>query len=282
MATLQSPIFDSCNLLADYSQVTSDPILPYLVTLNLTNSRLTPAAGENQRFCYDVTSVGAAGDDYADLTQLVLGLCDEITPEQIAGITVTINGEEQEVEFGPDGNVAWRTADDTDPVSGCTGLAFYFPLEREDSQMQVCFELTETYPIGPVPVCLSGGDTTASSLDICGPVCEQPEAPVTVYYQANVCAPFRVTPYAVAGEADVTPCGEPEIILGDDCGGGGECGFTVRQQLCIAVPVSFGAAVEAREATTECLGAGGEEVCDGCGEDGSPEEDIITRKGCGN
>lgn len=281
MTTLRSRIFDSCNLLADYSQVDSDPILPFLITLNLTDSRLTPGAGQNQRFCYDVTGIGLPGGDYADLTRIVLGICEDIAAEDITSIAVAINGAPQEVEFGPEGNVRLFTADDPEPESGASGLAFYFPLPREDSQMQLCFELSEPYPIGAMGLALSGGGLTLDSLDICGPVCSQPEEPVTAYYSAEICAPVSVTPFAMAGEPLVTPCGEPEISLGQNCGRPGQdCGFTVRQRLCVAVPLQFGAEAVAGETSSRCLAAGGEEVCEDCGAEPEPEEEgVITRDG---
>lgn len=281
----ESPLraYDSCDLAADYSRADSTPVLPFLITLNLTDSRLTPAAGENQRFCYDVTGVGRAGEDYADLDRLILGVCEEITAADIAAVTVIVDGQEQQVDLGPTGNVALRTAEDPDPESGCTGLAFYFPLSREDSQMQLCFELTEPRPIGATAVCVSGGGLTLNDLSVCGPACESPEQSVTAYYRASVCAPVSVTPYAVAGEPEISLCGEAEISLGDDCEGGGQCGFTIYQQLCVTVPVSFGVMTEAGTAQTECLAAGGPEVCESCGNNEEPEEEgVITRTGyCG-
>lgn len=282
MTDSKQAVFDSCNLLADYSQVGSDPMLPFIITLNLTNSRLEPAAGESQRFCYDVTAVGQPGEDYAGLTQLVLGLCDEITAAEIAAVSVSIDGQAQEVEFGPGGNVALRTAAAPDPVSGCAGLAFYFPLPPEDSQMQLCFELREPRPVGPVGVCLSGGGLTLNGLDICGPAYEEPDQPLPVYYRADVCTPVSVTPFVTADEPQVTLCGEAEITLGDTCTGAGDsCGFTVRQQLCIAVPLRFGAVAEAGSSSTDCLAASSADICAGCGQD--EEQGVINRRGfCGN
>ncbi len=281
MTTLRSRIFDSCNLLADYSQVESTPVLPFLITLNLTASRLTPGAGQNQRFSYDVTSIGLPGGDYADLTRIVLGLPEEIKADDITSITVAVNGAPQQVEFGPEGNVRLFTASEPDPESGASGLAFYFPLPREDSQMQLTFELDEPYPIGPMTLAVSGGGVTLDSLDICGPAGSQPEEPVTAYYSAEICAPVSVTPYALAGEPQVTPCGEPEISLGQNCGRPRrDCGFTVRQRLCVAVPLQFGAEAVAGETRSRCLAAGGEEVCEDCGPDEEPQpEGVIERTG---
>lgn len=279
MTTLRSRIFDSCNLLADYSQLGSEPVLPFLITLNLTDSRLTPGAGQKQRFCYDVTGIGLPGGDYADLTRIVLGLPEEIEADDITSITVAVNGRPREVEFGPEGNVRLYTAADPEPESGAAGLAFYFPLPREDSQMQLSFELNEPYPIGPMALALSGGGLTLDDLDICGPVRSLPEEKVTAWYSAEICAPVSVTPFALAGEPRVTPCGEPEISLGQDCGGPGQdCGFTVRQRLCVAVPLQFGAEAAAGESSSRCLAAGGGEVCEDCG--GEPEpEGVIERDG---
>ncbi|MBO7666954.1 MAG: hypothetical protein J6T26_00680 [Firmicutes bacterium] len=276
MTTLRSRIFDSCNLLADYSQAGGDPAVPFLVTLNLTASRLTPGAGQNQRFCYDVTGIGLPGGDYADLAQLVLGLCEDVGADDIASLAVAVNGVPQQVEFGPEGNVRLFTAADPDPVSGLAGLAFYFPLHWEDSQLQLCFELTEPRPIGPMGLAVSGGGTTLDSLDICGPVCSQPEEPVTAYYSAEICAPVSVTPFALAGEPQVTPCGEPEISLGENCGRPRQdCGFTVRQRLCVAVPLQFGAEAVAGETRSRCIAAGGEEACGDCCDGG--ESGVINR-----
>lgn len=281
MTTLRSRMFDSCNLLADYSQAGSDPVLPFLITLNLTDSRLTPGAGQNQRFCYDVTGIGLPGGDYADLTGILLGLPEDIEADDIISVSVAINGAPQQVEFGPEGNVRLFTAADPDPESGASGLAFYFPLPREDSQMQLCIELSEPYPIGPMGFAVSGGGLTLDDLDICGPVDSPPEEPLTAYYSAEICAPVSVTPFALAGEPTVTPCGEPEIRLGESCGdSGADCGFTLRQRLCVAVPLQFGAEVEAGETSSRCLAAGGEEVCADCGADEEPEEKgVISREG---
>lgn len=280
MTKSQNRAFASCDLLADYSQAGGEPVLPYLMTLDLTASRLAPAAGETQRFCYDVTGVGSAGPEYADLTQLVLGICDAIPPQEIASLTVIVNGEEQEVDFGPAGNVALRTAEDPDPVSGCTGLAVYFPLEREDSQLQLCFELTAARPVGPTAVCLSGGGVTRSGLSVCGPACAEPEPEesLTVYYRADIAAPVSIVPAVELGEAQVTACGEPELALNGDRGDGGACGFTLRQRLCLALPVSLTLTAAAEPAVTEGQSVSLTDDCAGCGGEEPPaEQGVISR-----
>ena len=101
----------ACNLEIDYSTVPGERILPFQISLDLTDSILDPSVGENQRFCYDVVAVGEDSSLYADLSHLVLGICDEIPAEEIVNITVAINGVTQEVVFGEGGNVELRTAD---------------------------------------------------------------------------------------------------------------------------------------------------------------------------
>lgn len=104
----------ACNLEIDYSTVPGDRILPFQIALNLEDSILDPSVGENQRFCYDVMAVGDDIPLYADLSHLVLGICDKIPTEEIVNITVVINGVTQEVVFGV-GEI-FNCARQTDPI----------------------------------------------------------------------------------------------------------------------------------------------------------------------
>lgn len=47
-----------CNLEIDYSTVPGERILPFRISLNLTDFTLDPPVGENQWFFYDVVAVG--------------------------------------------------------------------------------------------------------------------------------------------------------------------------------------------------------------------------------
>ena len=261
-----------CNTEIDYSQVTGDKILPFKLELDLENSRLNPVLGENQRFCYTVTGIGSDSSEFADLSHLVLGICDEIPENQIVNITVTIDGEEQEVVFGEDGNVELRTPQNPDPPTECPGLKFDFGLDKDGGVMHICFELTTTYPIGPNSVCLFGGDTTAEGLSICGPVCEDLETCEAVGYQpATVCVPVIVTPYAYAGIPSTTCCGNPIITPGaETCDGtvNGSCKFTMTQDICVAVPVKFGAKTAVGNPSVDCGDATREDVCTDCDSNG--------------
>jgi hypothetical protein len=248
-----------CNTTIDYSTVPGDETVPFTFELDLDSSILTPPPGVFQKFCYTVTGVGEDVDTQKDLSHWVLVLCEDITEEQIVTdtITVVIDGVPQEVEFGV--NVVLQT----DPTTGCTGLKFDFPLSKLGGVMNVCFELTETYPIGPNPVCVKGGQVVETGLSICGPVCEEvPPCETDTYQTATVCAPVVVTPTAISGPTRTVCCGAPVITPGErTCPSGSRnCYFTVSQKVCIKVPIRFGATAAVGEASIDC-----EEVSsDGC------------------
>lgn len=251
-----------CNLTADYSNVTGERILPFVFTLNTEGSILEPEEGQLQRFCYDINGVGEDTSAFADLSHFLLGICNEITFDAIEEITVTINGEPQAVIRGE--NVEIKTEERPDPPTGCVGLKFDFPLDKVDGEMQVCFTMNSVFAVGPVNVCVFGGNVTAAGLTICGPVCGKvPTSCESVFFQTEtVCVPVTVTPFATAGEATASCCGEPVISTEPSCPGSRtSCTFTITQRLCIRVPISFGAVIETGEARVQCGGVS-EEPCD--------------------
>lgn len=250
-----------CNDKIDYSVITGERILPFVFTLNMEESVLYPQEGEDQIFCYDIMGVGSDTQQYADLSHFLLGICSSITQEDIREITVIVNGEIQDVIWGE--NVEIKTADQPDNPTECTGLKFDFPLDKQIGQMQVCIIMRTPYSIGPVNVCLYGGGVTATGLQICGPSCGGNMPCESVFYQKEtVCVPVKVTPYAKAGTAKASCCGKPVVRAGAQCTGGQtSCTFTITQNLCIEVPVSFGAEIETGTATVQC-GTVSEEECD--------------------
>lgn len=257
----------ACNLEIDYSTIPGDRILPFQVSLNLIDSNLDPAVGENQRFCYDVVAVGEDIPLFADLSHLVLGICDEIPVDQIVNISVIINDVPQDVVFGDGGNVQLRTADRPDPPTGCPGLKFDFPLDKVYGTMRICFELTAARKVAEIDVCLFGGNTTAEGLRICGPICEMQEkgCPVVGYQRSTVCVPITVTPFAHVGTPTTSCCGQPIVTAGDGCPrNGGVCHFTISQQICVAVPVEFGARAVAGTPSVQCGEASNKNICTGC------------------
>lgn len=257
----------ACNLEVDYSTVPGERLLPFQVSLNLSDSILTPSAGQNQRFCYDVLAVGRDSSLYADLSHLVFGICDKIPAEEIVNITVAINAAAQEVVFGEGGNVELRTADKPDPPTGCPGLKFDFPLDKVYGSMHICFELTAPREVAPIDVCLFGGNTTAEGLTICGPVCETQDGgcPVVGYQRSTVCVPVTVTPFAHVGTPVASCCGAPVVTAGDVCPrNGGICHFTISQEICVAVPVEFGARAVAGTPSVQCGEASSRNICESC------------------
>ena len=259
----------ACNTQIDYSEIIGERILPFLMVLNLQASNLNPAPGENQRFCYNVTGVGEDGPQFADLSHLVLGICNQIPQNQIVNIVVIIDGVEQNINFGEGGNVELRTPQNPDPPTGCSGLKFDFGLDKVEGEMFFCFELTTPYPIGPNPVCLLGGGVTAGGLSICGPVCENGQTCQAVGYQpVTVCLPITVTPFVNVGTSTTFCCGNPIITRGAaTCSGieNGSCSFTISQNLCVAVPVEFGTRTSVGSLFVQCGEATNEDVCTDCG-----------------
>lgn len=242
----------TCNTSIDYSQVQGERILPFRFTLNMEDSILNPGPGQKQRFCYDVEGVGEDTSRFADLSHFLLGICENITEEDIAEITVVVDGVPQEVKFGD--NVEIRTEEKPDPPTGCVGLKFDFSLDKVDGEMQVCITLNSVFAIGPVNVCVFGGNVTATGLMICGPICGEEEGYERTFFQIEtVCVPVTVTPFATPGEATATCCGNAIVKKEDRCQGTRKsCTFTITQRLCIEIPITFGADIDTGEAVVEC------------------------------
>lgn len=246
---------------ADYSKVEGNRILPFLFTLNLEKSVLYPGQGEKQKFCYDIDGVGQDTSRFADLSHFLFGICETITKEDIADITVVIDGVPQTVIWGD--NVEIKTAEKPDNPTGCIGLKFDFPLDKVDGEMEVCITLNKTFAVGAMNICVFGGNTTATGLAICGPVCggEKP-CESTFFQNETVCVPVTVTPFATPGMIKANCCGRPMVNPDDKCPGNQKsCSFTIKQRLCIEIPITFGAVVETGEAVVQC-GEVSEMPCD--------------------
>lgn len=253
-----------CSEKVDYSKVTGDRILPFVFTLNEEDSILNPKEGEHQRFCYDVEGVGEDTVRFADLKYFLLGICPNIMLDDILEVTVVIDGVPQKVILGE--NVQIKTEEHPDPHTGCSGIKFDFPLDKNDGKMQVCITLEQTYAIGPVNVCVFGDDTTATGLSICGPVCGGTTSCETTFFQKEtVCVPVTVTPFAKSEGANARCCGNPVVTMQDKCPGTKKsCTFTVTQPLCIEITLAFGADIDTGDASVVC-GDVSEEGCN-CGE----------------
>lgn len=254
-----------CNTEVDYRTVEVEGIiLPFKVELDLDLSVLQPLPGDNQIFCYRITGLGSDNPNFKDLSHWVLSICPDITLEEIDTVTVTIDGVPQTVVIGE--NVQLFIPPQTDPQTGCPGLKFDFGLSKilddPNSVGLFCIELKKPYPVGDVNVCLKGGQTTASGLMICGPVC--PEVCETTASQLiDICVPVTVQPTACVGPAKTICCG-PSYVSDIPCTGipGGTCTFNVSQTICVEVPVKFKATATPGDTYVTCGDAAeGECVC---------------------
>lgn len=260
-----------CSKTADYSKVAGEKILPFVFALNEEDSLLNPGEGEHQKFCYDVVGVGQNNPKQVNLSHFVLGICEEIKKEDILSVTVVVNGLPKEIRWGD--NVELVTEKHSGQEEECAGLKFEFALDKMNGEMQVCFTLAQKYNIGPVAVCASGANITATGLTICGPVCGGlPSCESTFYQTETVCVPVTVKPFAKSKGATARCCGTTVVAKQDSCPKGKTvCTFTVTQPLCIEVPIEFGADIITGEASVIC-GDISEEGCN-CGDTAEVEEE---------
>ena len=91
--------------------------------------------------------------------------------------------------------------------------------------------------------------------------------PAVGYQSASICVPVTVTPFAQTGATLTKCCGSPVVTPGlDVCGGmkNGSCVFTISQDLCMAVPVEFGAVSTVGDTFVSCNGASSMDICTTC------------------
>lgn len=111
------------------------------------------------------------------------------------------------------------------------------------------------------------------------PVSEDQTCPAVGYQSASICVPVAVTPFAHARTTITKCCGDPVVTSGRTaCKGakGGVCYFTISQDICVEVPVDFGAAADVGDPYVDCIGASASDICDGCGEE-NPELPPLVR-----
>lgn len=74
----------------------------------------------------------------------------------------------------------------------------------------------------------------------------------------KICVPVTVTPFAQAGITTTKCCGDPVVTPGREvCAGvkNGSCFLTITQDICVAVPVEFGAVATVGDSYINCNGA---------------------------
>lgn len=99
---------------------------------------------------------------------------------------------------------------------------------------------------------------------------EDQTCPTVGYQSASICVPVTVTPFANAGATITKCCGDPVVTPGrDTCGGlkNGTCSFTISQDICVAVPIAFGASATVGETYVACNGVSATDVCTDCSMD---------------
>ena len=92
--------------------------------------------------------------------------------------------------------------------------------------------------------------------------------PATAYQTATVCVPVTVTPFANPQPTVTKCCGSPVVTPGrNTCEGTkkGACVFTISQEICVTVPVEFGATAEVGDTYVSCNGVSEEDICTDCG-----------------
>lgn len=91
--------------------------------------------------------------------------------------------------------------------------------------------------------------------------------PAVGYQAATICVPVTVTPFAKTGATFTKCCGNSIVMPGrNTCGGvkNGACSFTISQDICVAVPVDFGAVATVGDTFVNCSGASSDDSCTQC------------------
>lgn len=103
---------------------------------------------------------------------------------------------------------------------------------------------------------------------------EEQTCPAVGYQTASICVPVTVSPFAKTGAAFTKCCGTPVVVPGKvTCEGerNGSCVFTISQDICVAVPVEFGAVATVGDTFVNCNAASAEDICTDCGKPQSLE-----------
>lgn len=93
---------------------------------------------------------------------------------------------------------------------------------------------------------------------------ENQTCPAIGYQSASMCVPVTITPYAQTGSTITKCCGNPIVTPGRiSCTEerNGSCAFTISQDICVAVPVAFGAIASVGDTYVTCNGASSEDIC---------------------
>jgi hypothetical protein len=84
---------------------------------------------------------------------------------------------------------------------------------------------------------------------------EPQTCPAVGYQSVSVCVPVTIEPFADAGPTITRCLGEPVVKPGDSmCKGKkkGTCTFTISQDICVEVPINFGAKTTVGDTYVDC------------------------------
>jgi hypothetical protein len=80
----------------------------------------------------------------------------------------------------------------------------------------------------------------------CSKNCEK-----VVHQKAKITLPVEIEPFVITGNIKTKCCGSPKIIE-EHCGCKDGCQFLITQEICVSIPVRFGAVTETKEVCIEC------------------------------
>ena len=109
---------------------------------------------------------------------------------------------------------------------------------------------------------------------------ETQTCPAVGYQSASICVPVTVTPFAQTGATTTKCCGTPVITPGREvCAGtkNGSCFFTISQDICVAVPVEFGAVATVGDTFVNCNGVSDDDICTTCEKIPTPVDNVIPQ-----
>lgn len=98
-------------------------------------------------------------------------------------------------------------------------------------------------------------------------ITDEQTCPAVGYQSASICVPVTVNPFAKTGITVTKCCGAPVVMPGKvTCEGerNGSCVFTISQNICVAVPVEFGATATVGDAFVKCNEVSADDICVDC------------------
>ena len=179
--------------------------------------------------------------------------------------------------YDSEGNLMSTATNDAEgniefPTFNLTRIATYHYTIKEEqiedsewitdtSEIEVEVIVSEDYPDLKAEINYPNGNTFVNRF-ISSQTC-----PSVGYQVVEMCVPVHVNPRVEIGETTTKCCGPAEITPGiNHCEGTplDRCGFTIRQKMCVQVPVDFSVNTDTGQPLMRCQGATTENVCADC------------------